>query len=94
MENNRQYIQMLSAAKEKLAGMEPRKIARSTGFGWNGSAFETTTLGIPIQIRWPDCEITPAPEMWHHLTILQYMAAAKDVPLTGCYLSLSDFRAG
>lgn len=94
MKNNRQYLQMLAAAKEKLKGLNPLEIARTTGFGWNGNSFETSTLGTPIQIRWPDCEITPALDMWHHLTILQYMAGAKEMPLTGNYVSLCDFREG
>lgn len=94
MENNRQYSQILAAAKEKLAGMEPGEIARSTGFVWDGRGFETETLGTRIQISWPDCAATPRLEMWHHLTILQYMAGAKETPLTGRYGPLRDFREG
>lgn len=94
MKNNRQYSQMLKAAKKKLETLEPLKISRTTGFAWNGESFETSTLGIPIQIHWPDCEIAPPLDMWHHLTILQYMAGANETPLTGKYASLSDFREG
>lgn len=74
--------------------MEPAEIARSAGFAWNGRTFEADTLGTPIQIHWPDCEITPRLGMWHHLTILQYMAGAREIPLTGNYVSLCDFREG
>lgn len=94
MGNDRQYLQMLAAAKERLAGMEPVEIARLTGFAWNGRAFEVNTLGTTIQIDWPGCEITPQLDMWHHLTILQYMAGAKELPLTDKYISLCDFREG
>ncbi len=94
MNNSRQYLQMLAAAKEKLRLLEPAKIARSTGCAWNGCVFEAATLGIPIQIHWPDCAVTPQLEMWHHLTILQSMAGATEMPLTGRYLSLCDFREG
>ncbi len=94
MRNDRQYWQMLNAAKEKLKARKPLEIARATGFAWNGDFFATSTLGIPIQIHWPDCEITPEPDMWHHLTVLQYMTGADGTPLTGNYISLSDFREG
>ncbi len=94
MKNNRQYLQMLKAAKEKLKTLDPLEIARTTGFTWDDNFFETGTLGIPIQIHWPDCEITPKLDMWHHLTILQYMAGADETPLTGHYISLCDFREG
>lgn len=93
MMNNRQYAQMLCAAKEKLSGMNPAEIARATGLHWNGRAFEANTFGIPIQILWPDCEFTPQLDMWHCLTILQYLAGAKQPP-TGRFVSLSDFREG
>ncbi len=49
---------------------------------------------IPIQIHWPDCEIAPQLDPWPHLTILQYLAGAKGTPLTGRFVSLSDFREG
>ncbi len=94
MENNGQYWQMLEAVKEKLEVLEPLEIARKTGFAWNDGSFETNTLGIPIQIHWPDCEITPKLTMWHHLTILQYMAGATGISLTGHYISLCEFREG
>lgn len=94
MEQNRQYEQMLSAAREKLSGMAPGAIARATGFSWDGSLFTAESLGISYQIRWADLDMTPMPDMWHRLIILQYMAFARDIPLTGHYISLCDFREG
>lgn len=94
MKNNSQYAQMLCAAKEKLSGKDPAEIARAAGLLWKGRVFEADTLGIPIQIHWPDCEFAPQLDMWHCLTILQYLAGAKRTPLTGRFVSLSDFREG
>lgn len=94
MEHNRQYLQMLAAAREKLSGMAPGAIARATGFSWDGSVFAAESLGIPFQIRWADLDMIPMPDMWHRLIILQYMAIARDIPLTGRYISLCDFREG
>lgn len=94
MKNNTQYAQMLLEAKEKLSGMEPWDIARAAGFSWDGKVFASESLGIPFQISWPNLEIIPSLDLWHHLTILQYMAGAKEIPLTGQYISLCDFREG
>ncbi len=94
MTSNRQYTQMLCAAKEKLSGRAPVEIARAAELLWNGRAFEAVTLGIPIQIHWPDCEIVLQPDLWHGLTILQYLAGAKGTPPAGRFVSLSDFREG
>lgn len=94
MKNNRQYAQLLCAAKEKLTRRDLAEIARAAGLLWNGRAFEADTLGIPIQIHWPDCEIVPRLDLWHHLTILQCLADAKETPLTDRFVSLSDFREG
>ncbi len=94
MKNNRQYAQMLCAAKEKLSGRDPAEVARAAGLLWNGRAIEADTLGIPIQIHWPDCKIVPQLDLWHSLTILQCLAGTKGTPLTGRFVSLSDFREG
>ena len=85
---------MLLAAKEKLSGMASGEIARATGFTWDGKGFNSATLGVPFQINWPELELSPPLEMWHCLTILQYMAGAKEIPLTGHYISLCDFQEG
>ncbi len=94
MENNRQYELMRSAVRQKIVNADPVRQAALTGFHWNGTAFEAQTLGIPIQISFPECRITPALEMWHDLTILQYLANTEGTALTGNYIALGEFRSG
>lgn len=69
MENNRQFELMRSAARQKLEGADPVQLSVLTGLCWDGRTFDTETLGIPIRISWPECQISPALEMWHDLTI-------------------------
>lgn len=94
MENNRQFELMRSAARQKLEGADPVQLSTLTGLCWDGRTFDTETLGIPIRISWPECQISPALEMWHDLTILQYLANTKGTTLMGKFLALSEFHAG
>lgn len=94
MENNRQFELMRSAARQKLEGADPVQLSVLTGLCWDGRTFDTETLGIPIRISWPECQISPALEMWHDLTILQYLANTKGTTLMGKFLALSEFRSG
>ena len=94
MENNRQFELMRSAARQKLEGADPVRLSVLTGLCWDGRTFNTETLGIPIQISWPECQISPALEMWHDLTILQYLANTKGTALIGKFLALSEFHSG
>ena len=94
MENNRQFELMRSAARQKLEGADPVQLSVLTGLCWDGTIFDAETLGIPIRISWPECQISPALEMWHDLTILQYLANTKGTTLMGKFLALSEFRSG
>lgn len=94
MKNNRQYESMREAARQKIKDADPVWLSALTGFHWNATAFETQTLGIPIRISFPECRITPELDMWHDLTILQYLANTKGAPLTGKYITLNGFCSG
>lgn len=94
MENNRQFELMRSAARQKLEGADPVQLSVLTGLCWDGTIFDAETLGIPIRISWPECQISPELEMWHDLTILQYLANTKGTALIGKFLALSEFHSG
>ena len=94
MENNRQFDLMRSAARQKLEGADPVQLSVLTGLCWDGTIFDAETLGIPIRISWPECQISPELEMWHDLTILQYLANTKGTMLVGKFLALSEFHSG
>ena len=94
MENNKQFELMRSAARQKLEGADPAQLSVLTGLCWDGTTFDTETLGIPIRISWPECQISPVLELWHDLTILQYLANAEGTTPIGKFLALSEFHSG
>ena len=96
MRENRQYTEMLAAAAARLADRRPEDIARRAGVDWDAGRreFSFMTLGQPVGIRWPDCAGDVPLEMWHHLTVLQYLAEADGSPLTDTWISLREFREG
>lgn len=94
MKNNRQFKLMRSAAIQKLQNTDPKRLSALTGLSWNGNEFEAETLGIPIRINWPDCRIVPEVDMWHNLTILQYLANTEGITPTGKFIAMSDFHSG
>ena len=75
---NRQYAEMLSAATARLAGMDPARIAENTGAIYDPArnAITLETFGEAVALDCGDWRAIPALEMWHHLVLLQYLAAA------------------
>ena len=94
MKNNRQYELMRDAARQKLKDADPVQLSVLTGLRWDGTAFETETLGIPIRICWPECRMIPELDMWHDLTILQYLANTVGTTPTGKFIAMSEFHSG
>lgn len=96
MKEGRQYAEMLAAAIAKLAHRQPEDIARRANVCYDAGRrmFAFETLGQPVQIHWPDYALDTSLEMWHHLTVLQYMAEADGTPLTDNWISLREFKEG
>lgn len=94
MKNNRQYALMRSAAIQKLRDADPERLSALTGLRWDGREFEAETLGIPIRISFPDCRSLPELDMWHELTILQYLGNTKGTKPTGKFIAMGEFHSG
>ncbi len=94
MADNRQYQSMLSSAREKLAGRDPRELADAAGIRWTGEAFEAESFGQTFRITRPEFAFIPEPDMWQALSVLNYIAEAKGSVPTGRFLALSDFADG
>lgn len=94
MADNRQYQSMLSSARGKLAGRDPRELAGAAGIRWTGEAFETESFGQTFRITWPEFAFVPEPDMWQALSVLNYIAEAKGSVPSGRFLALSDFSDG
>ena len=77
---NRQYAELLSSATARLGGMDPERIAKNTGAVYDPArnTLAQETFGKAILVDCGDWRVAPAKEMWHHLTLLQYLAAADD----------------
>ena len=82
MKENRQYTEMLAAAIGKLADRQPEDIARKANVYYDAGSrmFSFTTLGQPVRVLWPNYALDTPLEMWHHLTVLQYLAEADGTP--------------
>ena len=96
MKENRQYTEMLAAAIGKLADRQPEDIARKANVHYDAGSrmFSFTTLGQPVHVHWPDYTLDTPLEMWHHLTVLQYLAEADGTPQSNTWISLREFKEG
>lgn len=96
MEENRQFQEMLRAAKRKLEGMSAQEIAERGGLAFDAerNVFSFESFGRRIQVRYPDFTLDCGVDMWMHLTILQYMAEADGHPLASEWIGLDDLQVG
>lgn len=93
---NRQMQLMLAPARERLKKYTPDELCRKgrIRFDASQSAFLVPSMGRVIPVKYPDFAIEQALDMWHHLTILQYMDTADGHPLSGRWIGLSDMSGG
>lgn len=80
---NQMFHEMLKAAKARLSDRDPAVIAKNARAAYSGGVFSFTSLGIPVSVTYPACEITPDLDPWHQLVILHYLDLADGTPLTG-----------
>ena len=72
---NRAFEEMLRPALARLQGKNAEVLAENTGIDYdkNQQIFSLESLGEKIQILYPQYEITPKLNDWHHLLILHYI---------------------
>lgn len=87
---------MRQAAVRRLENRDPKAIARNAGVGYDEEkrAFLFETLGVPVKVAYPECEITPQFSDWHLLLILHYLDLADGTAPTGRLISFSQIRNG
>lgn len=88
------FSSMHQAALTWLCDRAPADISRLANVPFDGTAFTLTSLGQPIRITWPTCQITPRLHPWHALTILHYLARADGTPLSGQLITFAQHRDG
>lgn len=93
---NRQLISMLEPAIERLKSYRPQEICAKAKIEYDEQ--EKTicipSMGQEIKISYPDFTIDRQLEMWHHLTLLQYLYTADGSALSGNWKGLQQMRGG
>lgn len=95
-ENNRAFLEMLKPAKERLYGRNAKEIAANTQieFDEEKSEFRLHSLGQDIRIHYPEFDITPEIDEWHHLVILHYMDRADGAKITSQLIKFGELASG
>ncbi len=95
---NRQLDLMLASIIERLQQRDPADLAEKAGAEYDPQQQLITfeSLGSKIIIQVPSYKIEQQLEMWHHLTLLQYLETADGTPLDsdGRLISLADMSGG
>ena len=93
---NRAFEEMLKPALARLQGKDARVLAENTGIEYdkNQQIFFLESLGEKIQILYPQYEITPKLNDWHHLLILHYIDMADGTPLSGQLMTFGELPGG
>lgn len=96
LEKNRQFQLMLEPARQRLKKYTIEELCEKGNieFCKEESEFVVSSMGQKIKVHYPDFVIKQELEMWHHLTLLQYMAMADGSSLTGKWIDLSQMRGG
>lgn len=87
---------MLTPVKERLKGRSIEEVCKNAAIHFDPKMqeFIVPSMGKDIRITFPDFEIRQDLDMWHQLTLLQYMDTADGTPLSGTLLSLSEMPGG
>lgn len=93
---NRAFQEMLKPAIERLNGKSSEEICANTNleFDQEASEFLLSSMGKDIRIGYPQYEITPKIEDWHHLVILHYMDLADGTPPSSKLIAFGNLANG
>lgn len=96
MSENRQYEEMLSAARRKLKDRLPEEIAEKGNLFYDFAVkeFRFSAFGTEVTVQYPEYRVMPDLDMWTVLSILQYMDEADGTALTNKQMALSEFKDG
>ena len=93
---NRQYVEMLAAAVARLDGRDPAEIASRAGAEYDPQAgtIGFVTFGRPVRLYVSDWHAEPAQEMWHHVTVLQYLGMAEGGAPSDRWIGMGELSEG
>lgn len=93
---HRQFQAMVEPARERLKKYTPQMLCDKAGviFDEETQSIRIPSMGRDILVHYPDFIIEEDLEMWHHLTLLQYLDTADGTPLSGKWIGLQQMRGG
>lgn len=93
---NRAFLEMRKAALERLSGKSAEDIAGRTGLAFHGetNTFSLFSLGKEIRIGYPQYDMTPELNDWHHLLVLHYLDMADGAALSGELMAFGEQSGG
>lgn len=95
---NRQLDLMLTSIIDRLQQHDPAELAEKAGVEYDPQIKQILfqSLGRSITIQLPEYKVQEDLEMWHHLTLLQYLETADGTPLEPLeeVISLTDMSGG
>lgn len=93
---HRAFEEMRKPALARLQGKDAEVLAGNTGLDYdkNQQIFFLESLGEKVQILYPQYEITPKLNDWHHLLILHYIDMADGTPLSGQLMAFGKLPGG
>lgn len=96
IKENRAFLEMLAAAKSRLAGRSPVEIAEKSHavFDTEHQEFRLFSLGEEITVHYPSYDIEQELDEWHHLVTLHYLEMADGTPLGRKMISFGELRDG
>ena len=96
MIKDQMFSQMNQTALARLAGREPRELARNACIRYEAEAqaFHIPTMGMEVTLSYPDYRFMPELPGWHSLVILHYLDLADGFPLTGKEIPFGQMKSG
>ncbi|MCQ2437292.1 MAG: DUF3786 domain-containing protein [Clostridia bacterium] len=91
---DRQFALMRAAAIDKLKRYSTAQICEKSGARYDAGMIRFESMGETVGFSTPDLEISTEAEMWHHLTLLQYLDTADGTPLTDGWIALTQMSGG
>ena len=96
VKDDRAYEEMLSVARQRLAGRDPMEIAARSAMPFDTlkGYFYWPSLGDTIRVGVSDWTVTGCRGNWHVLTVLHYMDMADGTALTGNMINFGQQKDG
>ncbi len=88
------FDEMMKAARQRLTNRDPTVIAKNANVEYSDGTFRFQSLGVPVTVSYPACEITPELPGWHAFVILHYLDLADGTPLTGKTITFAQQKDG